>query len=238
MSRAAVCRQTGMKRAAELFTFQHRSSRLPLIETLWSTESGSEGSFISVAECHWEMVVTGQEGGAWLTVRGPETRATGAPVPTDAEMFGIQFAHGTFMPGLAPGELVDSALTLPTTSPKSFWLDGAGWEFPTVDNADVFVERLVRAGLLVHDPVVAAALNDHVDGLSVRTVERRVKRATGVTRGMIRQIQRAQHAVELLSRGVPSVDVVRLAGYADQPHLTRSLKRLVGQTPSQIARVP
>lgn len=92
----------------------------------------------------------------------------------------------------------------------------------------------------MHDPVVTAALHDDddVDAFSTRTVERRVKRATGLTRGMIRQIQRAGRAVELLSRGVPALEVVRLAGYADQPHLTRSLKRLVGQTPSQIAVAP
>jgi AraC-like DNA-binding protein len=34
---------------------------------------------------------------------------------------------------------------------------------------------------------------------------------------------------------VSALDVARQAGYADQPHLTRSLKRFVGQTPSQIA---
>jgi AraC-like DNA-binding protein len=32
--------------------------------------------------------------------------------------------------------------------------------------------------------------------------------------------------------------VARRAGYVDQPHLTRSLKRFVGQTPSQIAPLP
>jgi hypothetical protein len=30
---------------------------------------------------------------------------------------------------------------------------------------------------------------------------------------------------------------VYLAGYFDQPHLTRSLKYLIGQTPAEIARV-
>ena len=47
-----------------------------------------------------------------------------------------------------------------------------------------------------------------------------------------------ERAVDLLGRGVPALEVVRLAGYADQPHLTRSLKRFVGQTPSQIAIAP
>jgi AraC-like DNA-binding protein len=96
----------------------------------------------------------------------------------------------------------------------------------------------VRAGLLVHDPVASAALHDDVEGLSTRSVERRVARATGLTRGTIRQIHRAERAVELLGRGVPALEVARQAGYADQPHMTRSLKRFVGQTPSQIAARP
>jgi AraC-like DNA-binding protein len=224
----------GVKRAVELFRFERGSSGSPLVETTWSTQSRSEGSFLSVAVCHWEMVVTRQEEGAWLTVRGPETQATTAPVPTDAEFFGIQFSHGTFMPDLDPRRLVDRSETFPATSRGSFWLDGSAWELPGPDNADVFVERLVNAGLLVHDPVVSAALHDDVAGLSRRTLERRVKRATGLTRGLIRQIQRTERAVDLLSRGVPALEVAHLAGYADRPHLARALKRFVGRTPTQI----
>ena len=69
-----------MKRAAELFTFELRSSRSPLIEQTWQTRSEPEQSFISVAVSHWEMVVTRQRGAARLTVRGPETTATTAPL--------------------------------------------------------------------------------------------------------------------------------------------------------------
>jgi methylphosphotriester-DNA--protein-cysteine methyltransferase len=139
------------------------------------------------------------------------------------------------MPGLRPGRLVDRSLALPQVGSTSFWLDGSAWELPGPDNADVFVDRLVRAGLLVHDPVASAALQGDVKGLSTRSVERRVRRATGLTPGAIRQIRRAERAVELLARGVSALDVACQAGYADQPHLTRSLKRFVGQTPSQIA---
>jgi AraC-like DNA-binding protein len=32
-------------------------------------------------------------------------------------------------------------------------------------------------------------------------------------------------------------DVVYQAGYADQPHLTRSLKRFIGYTPAQLAQL-
>jgi Helix-turn-helix domain len=224
----------GMKRAVELFTIEGRPSRSPFVEETWWTRSEPEESFISVAASHWEIVVTRRWAAARLTVRGPETKATTVPIPEDAEFFGIQFRLGTFMPTLQPGRQVDRALTLPQETSTSFWLNGSAWELPGPDNADVFIDRLVRAGLLVHDPVASAALQGDVEGLSTRSVQRRVSRATGLTQGAIRQIRRAERAVELLSRGVSAPDVARRAGYADQPHLTRSFKRFVGQTPSQI----
>lgn len=224
-----------MKRAAELFTFEHRPSRSPLIERTWQTHSEPEPAFLSVAASHWEMVVTRQRGSARLTVRGPETTATTAPVPADAEFFGIQFSPGTFMPGLPPGPLADRGLTLPPATSRSFWLDGTSWELPGPESADVFVDRLARAGLLVHDPLVPAALRGDTAGLSRRSVERRVARATGLTLGTIGQIKRAERAVDLLRLGLSPPDVADRAGYADQPHLTRSLRRFVGRTPSQVA---
>lgn len=227
---------TVMKRAVELFALEARSSSSPLVETTWQAHSEPEEAFISVAATHWEMVVTRQRGVARLTVRGPETRATSVPIPQDAEFFGIQFSVGSFMPSLPPSLLVDRAVTLPAATGRSFRLDGSDWELPGPDTADVFVERLRRAGLLVHDPVVAEALHGDVAGFSTRSLERRVARATGLSRGAIGRIRRAEQAVEMLSSGVPPAEVAGRAGYADQPHLTRSLRRYVGQTPSQIGR--
>jgi AraC-like DNA-binding protein len=242
-----------MKRAVELFALEARSSGSVQVERTWQATSVPEESFISVAATHWEMVVTRQGGVARLTVRGPETRATVVPIPRDAEFFGIDFSPGTFMPGLPPGGLVDRALMLPVVTGRSFWLDGAAWEVPGPGDAEVFVDRLVRAGLLVHDPVVAEALGGDVGdvgevgkvgdvrdvaGYSTRSLERRVARATGLSRGAIGRIRRAERAVELLAGGVAPPDVARRVGYADQPHLTRSLKRFVGQTPSQVVHAP
>lgn len=223
-----------MKRAVELFTLEARSSRSLLIEETWQAQSEPEKHFISVAASHWEMVVTRQRGAARLTVRGPETKATTLPIPQDAEFFGIEFSVGSFMPDLPPGRLTDRTLTLPAVTGSSFWLNGSSWELPGPDNADVFVDRLAQAGLLVHDPVVPEALYGDVAGFSTRSVERRVARATGLSRGAIERIRRASRAVELLSQGLLASDVAQRTGYADQPHLIRSLKRFVGQTPSQI----
>ncbi len=162
-------------RAVELFVFEERSSPSPFVEKTWQTRSEPEVSFVSVAVTHWEMVVTRQRGVAHLVVRGPETRATTSPIPEDAEFFGIQFSLGTFMPGLPLAGLVDRSWTLPQATCTSFWLNGSTWELPGPDTADVFVDRLVRAGLLVRDPVVSEALQGDVAGLSTRSVERRVR---------------------------------------------------------------
>jgi AraC-like DNA-binding protein len=228
----------GLGRAVEVFEFEARGAGSPMVERVWQTRSAPEASFISVAASHWEMVVTRQDGAAALTLLGPETRATTASIPEDAVFLGVQFSLGTFMPGLPPGQLVDRELTLPLATKTSVRLDGYRLELPRPDDVDVFVAKLVRVGLLVHDPVPRAALQGAVQGLSPRSVQRRVARATGLTHGGIRQIRRAELAVKMLSDGVAPLDVAYHAGYADQAHLTRSLRRFVGQTPGEIAASP
>ena len=93
----------------------------------------------------------------------------------------------------------------------------------------------MRDGLLVRDPVVAGAVQGGLPDVSERSVQRRFVQVTGLTRSTVRQIDRARHAMALLQRGVPILDVVHEAGYYDQPHLTRALKRWLGQTPARIA---
>jgi AraC-like DNA-binding protein len=48
--------------------------------------------------------------------------------------------------------------------------------------------------------------------------------------------QRARHATNLLLEGVSILDVVSRLGYFDQAHLTRSLRRFIGETPTQIVQ--
>jgi AraC-like DNA-binding protein len=225
-----------MRRAAEVFVLEERALHSPFVEKVWRAYSQPEEGFISVAATHWEIVVCRLRDRSYVTVRGPETRATTVPIPQDAEFFGVQFRRGAFMPGLPPAHLVDDALTLPEASGNSFWLHGAAWELPAFDNLDAFVERLVRAGLLARDPVVEAALRGDAVDRSARSVQRRVVRATGLTQDTIRQIERAEQAVALIERGRSILETARLCGYADQAHLTRSLKRFAGQTPGQIVR--
>ena len=225
-----------MKRASELFEFEHRAPETPFVEVIWRTRSVPTEYFRSVAVPHWEIVVTRQRGEMALSVRGPETRASIARIPQHAEFLGITFRHGAFMPRLPSEQLVDGGVTLPRAGRSSFWLDGSAWQIPDFETADVFVDRLVRAGLLVRDPMVECALTGQPLALSPRSIQRRVRRATGLTRAAIRGIARADEAAELLSGGRSINDVVALLEFADQAHLTRALRRMLGETPAQLAR--
>jgi AraC-like DNA-binding protein len=217
--------------------FNDRPSDSPFIERVWRSHSERAGTFQSIAACHWEMVVTRNEGKTSLTVRGPETKATMADCPAHGEWFAIRFKLGTFMPLLRPSDLRDrNVVTLPDATSRSFWLNGSAWEYPDFENAETFVKRLVHDGLIAVDHSVNSALLGQRRDQTTRTTQRRFLQATGVTQSTIRQIERARHATNLLKQGVSIIDVAYHTGYYDQAHLTRSLKHLIGQTPAQIFR--
>lgn len=219
-----------------LISFQDRSSDSRFVDRVWRSESERGGEFHSMAAPDWNMVVTRLKGRTYFTVRGPESKATMAECPADGEWFGIRFKVGTFMPVFRSADLRDrNDLTLPNATKRSFWLQGSAWEFPSFENAEVFVERLARAGLIVFDPVVERAVRGEPQELSARTEQRRVVQITGLTRGTICQIERARRAAFLLRGGMPILDVVSKAGFFDQAHLTRSLQRFVGLTPARVA---
>jgi AraC-like DNA-binding protein len=216
-------------------TCDERPSDSPFVETIWYSQSEQAGPFISMAETQCGLVVTKHRGKAVITARGPAIRATPAYSPGEAEFLGILFKAGVFMPEVPPKTIMNRhELNLPEATSKSFWLNGSAWQFPTYENADTFIDRLVREGLLVCDPVVEDVLKGHPVEMSLRTVQRRFLQATGLTHNTLYQIQRARYAVTLLKQGISILAAVHEAGYFDQPHLTRALKQFVGLTPAQI----
>jgi AraC-like DNA-binding protein len=220
-----------------IFTLEDRPSDSLFVERIWRAQSEHSGDLLSIAMSHWEMVVSRYQDRTYMTLRGPETKATSLPVTiVGTEFFGIRFKVGTIMPYLPASTLVDEDVDLPDASTKSFWLNGSAWQFPCYENADTFVDRLVRHDLLARDPVVDAALQGQLKNLSIRTARRHFLRTTGLTQKAIRQIERARYATVLLQEGMSILDVVYEAGYFDQPHLVRSLKHFIGQTPTQIIR--
>ena len=217
--------------------FEDRPSDSPFVERVWRCRSERAGTFLSVAASHCELVVTRLGGRVSLTLRGPETKVSAAECPAEGEWIGIRLAMGAFLPQFPAATLLDRRdVELPDVTGRSFLLAGSPWEYPTFDNAEVLVGHLARAGLLARDPAVGAALAGDRHALTRRSVQRHFLWATGMTHRTHLQIQRARHATMLLRAGALIADVVHQADYFDQAHLTRSLTRLIGETPGRIRR--
>lgn len=214
---------------------ESRPSELPYIERVWRSRSEDVGQMMSVATSHWELVFWEHQGQVEAAVLGPEAKASRAPVPGDAVFFGISFALGTSMPHIPVSRLVGGNAAIPDVTRRSLWLKGSAWHVPDFDNAEAFVRRMVREGVVDLDPVVPAVLGGSCPDVSDRTLQRRFVAATGLTQGAIRQIVRARQAALLVQEGVPVQEVVHQMGYFDQPHLARSLKRYVGRTATQLS---
>lgn len=214
--------------------FETRASDSPWVDTVWTCTSEQVAEMTSVAAVCWGLVFWERDGKAYAAVSGPETRTGTAPVPEGAAFVGIEFAVGTSLRAVPTAALVDGGVELPDATRGTFRLGGGRWETPGPDDAEALVDRLVRAGVVVRDPLVAEVRRGHDPAVSARTVERRFRAATGLTQGAVRQIERARQAATLLAAGVPAVDVVARLEYFDAPHLAHALRRYVGRTARQL----
>jgi AraC-like DNA-binding protein len=224
-----------MQTESEFIHFEDRASDHPFIEKVWRCHSERADTFLSVAANSFEMATTHLGGKSFLTLRGPETAATTMDCPAEGEWVCIRFKAGTFMQQCLPGSLRDhNDVTLPAATSRSFWLNGSALEYPSFDNAETFVRRLAKSGILSRDSVVEDALLRRPRELSLRSAQRHFLHSTGVTYATFRQIERARRATILLREGGSILDVVSRLGYFDQAHLTRSLRRFIGETPTKI----
>lgn len=219
---------------------ENRPADSPYIERVYRCDGVLAATKMhSIASTHWELACAESRGCLQVAVIGPETRPTSVVAEPETRWFGIVFAHGSVLPHLPVPRLVDSAVPATRVSPTTFTLRGDTWDVPTFDNAEVFVERLLRAGVLARDPLVTDVLaGADVPARSARSAQRRVVAATGLTRQQVRQIDRVRRAALLLGEGVPPLETVHRLGYYDQPHLARSLTRFLGHTATELQQLP
>lgn len=212
--------------------FVERLSDSPYVETVMHAYTEAGVSTVRPAESHWHMVFV-RLGGRIQPIFAGALPTSGSVHFREAELLWIKFRLGTFMPHLPSRDLIDRDTFLPGASSRSFWLHGSAWEFPSYENVETFVNRLVHNEVLMYDPLIDTVLNGETYSVPPRTLRHRFLRATGLTQGTILQIERAKRASALLEQGTSILDTVYEAGYFDQPHLTRSLRRFIGKTPAQ-----
>lgn len=205
---------------------------------IWAASCDRATGFSSLASVRPGFGFARIGGTTTVHVRGPVTAAAPLSCPADTEYFGADFRLGTYLPMFPRARLTDGRdHLLPTLPGGRILLGGREWEMPTPQNVDVFVDRLYRAGLLVVDPLAERLHHDGaVRGMPERTAQSRFLRAVGVSRRTVAVIERARYATRRLRDGASIADVVADAGYHDQPHLTRSLRALIGHTPAEVSR--
>jgi AraC-like DNA-binding protein len=218
--------------------------------TVHREERGSDVSFVAAithvvygTACHdvttpdglWDIVIQRHAGQVTVLQTGLITSPIALDYLEGDEYLSISFKPGVFMPRLPGARMVDKAVVRPLTTRRTFALDSDELEIPSFENAEGLVDRLVDRDIIVCDEIVADVAEGGQEGLSPRSVQRHFVHALGLSPKQLAQIQRAKRAVALLRAGRAIVDVAMDLGYADQPHMTRSLKRFIGRTPGEIS---
>lgn len=220
------------------FSAVGRLSDSPYVDSIWHGQSEDDDmTLMCPADGRWNLCLTKLHGRVQVSIEGPISRAVPKTHIDGVAWMTIKFKLGVVIPLLSASDIRDSQALLPGGAHRSFWLHGSTWELPDFENTDTFVDKLVKDEVLVWEPVVKAALDDRPPPLSPRTIRHRFLQNIGLTQGHIRQIERARDASTLLQQGTSILDVTHQIGYADQPHLTRALKRFMGYTPVQTMQI-
>src|SRR5215510_13101807 len=183
-------------------TYEVRYSDSAFVHNLGWSRAENDGVNFLPADSNCYLFVMKERCETSIAFGGPLTKVLPLPVVADTEWFGIRFKLGTFISHLPPGKIVDNVAFLPEASGKSFWMHGSAWEYPTYENADTFIDRLVREGLLMRDPLIESAMQSEPSYLSPRALQRRFLKATGLTQSYVLRIERAQKAAALLQQEV------------------------------------
>ena len=215
-----------------------RASDSPLVERITRVRFAEDWQGVTTPDGCWDLVVRRVGGRVELLQTGVITRPIDLSYAAGDEYLSISFKPGVFMPRLPGKQMVDRGHMHPTPSPRTFHLLGDELELPTFDNAEALIARLVGRRMLVRDDIVESVTEGQQRAIHPRAVQRHFVEAMGLTAKRLEQIHRAGRALELLGTGKRAVEVALELGYADQSHLTRALKAIMGTTPGQVARGP
>ena len=211
-----------------------RPADSPFVHSITHWTIGTDDTAIATPDGCWDFVVLKRDTQTTILLTGQTTIAVPLNFAPGDEIMTISFKASAFLAFITSSALLDHAIILSKTH-NSVQLASDVFEIPTFANAEAFAQSLVSKGHLYQDDVVEALLANHPLAYSPRSVQRHFMRTTGMTYTYFRQIQRARRAAALLQSGHLASEVAYESGYADQAHMSRSLKRILGQTPTVLA---
>lgn len=227
-----------------------------IAEGVWHLRSGARGSQVIAPDGCCEIIV--HRGAAPIEHRadasstrqpdaflyGPLTRVLRIEQDADMEVFAIRlhpWAAGAF--GARPAAWRDRLVELSklgvflTADTFDAFSALAGTELASLPLPDA--AETVRSTIALMESGALDSLDDAADaaGITVRTIDRRFERATGLTAAMYLRLVRFHRARDAIKAGAARLsDVAADAGYADQAHMTRDFRRFAGETPKLVRK--
>ena len=208
----------------------------PFVQSISRTTFSTAGMTLMRPDNCWDFAIIKRGDEVLILRTGLTTRPDSVEHAAGDEILAISFRASTFMPLLPGDAMLNRGLFLEKFGRADMWIGPDVREIPNFDNADVFVERLVRDGIIANNDLVQSVVDGHSKAMSERTMQRHFLRTTGLTYKRFTLIERAQKAMSLLQMGQPALDVAFALGFTDQAHLINSVKQIMGQTPGEIAR--
>jgi AraC-like DNA-binding protein len=214
-----------------------RASMHPWIDTVWQTVCLQDGVYKATPDGAWDLILgVSPEGEAVVFLTGQATEPVDVPYLTGEHSVVISLAAHVFLASERQVRTGPEIRWLPVDG-DHFYLDRVSLPLPTFDDAEALIDRMIAAGLLKSDDLVARAFTDNPKAASKRSVQQHFKRTTGITQKDFQMIRRAQEAVRRLKRGEAPAGVAVDLGYTDQPHMIKSIKAIMGHLPSDLELV-
>lgn len=216
-----------------------RESSSPLVDHVASHDYTQLTHATSLPDGCWDLVVIRDPlGQTHAMITGAITKPIHLGFGDGYKVFNIAFRPEAFVPHLSARALLNGDLKLPTAAPGKVWIGSHVVELPTYDNAESFIDKMTRNGLIVRDKLVASVLSNNPMAASERSVQRHFLQTTGMSYKAMQQINRSWTAINMLRSGTRTADVAHSLGFTDQAHMTHVLKAIMGLTPAAIAKTP
>lgn len=206
----------------------------PVLECVWQAQATKDERYLVPAVEYWDLWFARSPGGELLAgLSGPTLGHRWVRSTIGEHSWGVQLKAHVVLPGVSKQLLLGGEPQL-VVEAGNVTLAQHIVPFPEFADLEAFADRLLELDVLRCDGDVRRMVSGDDAGYSERHRQRRVRDATGLTRKQIEQLSRAREAFSLLLQGVPPIECAALCGFADQAHLTRSLRVFHGQTPAQV----
>lgn len=196
---------------------------------------------LSVASAPIERATaTGWQRLAGAQVFGVQTQMQRYRVAADARVLHVRLAPGA-LAGLGVGEaaaLADRSVALAELGlPADAWTRAVAADEGGAEDVAATLERRLAAAPGLHEAVARALVEPGAPvGVSERQLLRLFQAQVGVSPRTLRELARVRRAIAARGRGESWAHAAAAAGFADQSHLVRVLRRVTGLTPTALER--